>query len=113
MTSLDGLQKQSPAYIEFLQKELFERMMYVIFFGIYTISCWYIFCWYLFLRTAGPEVVPPQIYDYTTLNSFALQNQLAAEDSHSEDPEVDGQGEGDGSEVTVDGKQESDNAMGD
>ena len=37
-------------------------------------------------RTAGPEIVPPQTYDYEALNSFALQDgSTAAEKGSNED----------------------------
>ena len=49
---------------------------------------------YPFLRTAGPEAVPAQTYDYDMLNSFVLQRKKDV-DSGSRDDKVDDVGGGD------------------
>ncbi|KIK49781.1 hypothetical protein GYMLUDRAFT_253574 [Collybiopsis luxurians FD-317 M1] len=61
VSTLNTLQQNAPAYVDLLQSDLYEQMM-----------------------TAGPEVVPPQSYDYDALNAFALQRN---------DNEVDEQGD--------------------
>ena len=57
---------------------------------------------FLSQRTAGPEVVPPQTYDYNALNSFALQPKdvEARERSQMEAEADDGQ-----ADVNADGGQ--------
>ena len=75
---------------------------------------------YPFLRTAGPEAVPAQTYDYDMLNSFVLQRKKDV-DSGSRDDKVDDVGggdeaegddmaEGDGPEASGNSEQKGDNA---
>ncbi|KAF5337532.1 hypothetical protein D9757_015446 [Collybiopsis confluens] len=50
MTTLTTIGKQAPEYLKFLQTNLYSQMI-----------------------TVGPEIVPPQTYDYENLNDFALK----------------------------------------
>ncbi|KAF5380310.1 hypothetical protein D9757_007981 [Collybiopsis confluens] len=50
MTTLTTIGKQAPEYLKFLQTNLYSQMI-----------------------TVGPEIVPPQTYDYENLNEIALK----------------------------------------
>ena len=56
-------------------------------------------------RTAAPEIVPPQTYDYDALNSFALQDRSTAAEKGTD---------GDGNDQsTTQGEPGSDGGMDD
>lgn len=72
------LQQQATSYVERLQTDLYEAMMWVCFVVGKFIE------WKMFCRTASPQTIPPQTYDYAALNMFALGPQDSGGSSSNE-----------------------------
>ncbi|KIK60607.1 hypothetical protein GYMLUDRAFT_244179 [Collybiopsis luxurians FD-317 M1] len=82
MSTLTTLQEKAPAYVNLLQTDLYKEMI-----------------------TLGPEIVPPQTYDYESLNSLALQPMqpiVDSQDGQKEDLAVDGNPTGDQNDLSDD-----------
>ncbi|KIK58875.1 hypothetical protein GYMLUDRAFT_245654 [Collybiopsis luxurians FD-317 M1] len=61
MSTLTTLQEKALAYVDLLQTDLYKEMI-----------------------TPGPEIVPPQTYNYESLNSLALQPKQSITDSQDD-----------------------------
>ncbi|KAJ3991225.1 hypothetical protein F5050DRAFT_1812790 [Lentinula boryana] len=61
MSTLTALQEKAPAYVDLLQTGLYNQMI-----------------------TLGPEIIPPQTYNYGSLNSLALQPKQIITDSQDD-----------------------------
>ena len=73
MSTFSKLQQKSPAYVELLERSLYEQMMWVAYShksSVLINSSLH--------RTAGPEILPSQTYDYDALTSLALKSSQLA-----------------------------------